>query len=296
MTVVPSSPYGPQPGWVPPAAPPGPGGAPLPVSVAASGGPAPGPSAFPCGPPVPASGLGPSAAPSAPSPCGLPSAPSPFGPPAPGSVQWGPGPSPAPFAAPSPCGPPVPGSVAWGPGPSAAPSAAPSPCWPPVPGSVQWGPGPSAAPSAAGWGAAPSAPLPYGPPAVHGSVSAGWCPVPPPPAGPPPPTSQVYGLTVDSTLGSEMWPDCVQNKEVSYGHKLPKPCCPAHLLLTKGDPEKDELMQSELDTFRHFVDAENSRNPRGAPFLQNNVFQQTQVGAPAGPEGSPDRSLASLHV
>jgi hypothetical protein len=254
MTVVPSSQCEPQPAWVPPAAPPAPGGAPWPVSVAGSGGPAPGPSALPCGPPFPG---------------------------------WGPGQSAAP-SAPSPYGPPAPGSVAWGPGPSAAPSAAPSPCGPPVPGSVAWGPGPSAAPSAAGWGAAPSAPLPYGPPAVHGSVSAGWGPVPPPPAGPPPPTAQVYGLTVDSTLGSEMWPDCILNKEPSYGHKLPKPCCPAYLLLTKGDPEKDELMQIELDTFRNFVDAENSRNPRGAPYLANNVFQQTQVGAPVGPEGSPD--------
>jgi hypothetical protein len=256
---------------------------------------------------------GPAAAP--PGGAGWPSAAPPASYAGPPTGWGGPAPSAAPYAPSPPCGPPavtVPGSVGAGwPGPSAAPPApyagpqptfAPSPCGPPggpgpaatVPCSVAgWGgPAPSAAPS---YGAAPSAPLPsYGPPAVHGSVSAGWCPVPPPPAGPPPPSAQAYGLTVDTTIGSQMWPDCVVNKDIIYHNKLPKPCCPAYLLLTKGDPEKDSLLQSELQTFQAFVDAEISRNPVGAPFLADNVFKQTLVGAPAGPERSPGpRAIAA---
>jgi hypothetical protein len=95
-------------------------------------------------------------------------------------------------------------------------------------------------------------------------------------------------VTVDSTIGSNMWQDCVVNQDL-HGYKLPKPCCPAYLLLMKGNPEMDALTESEQKTFQDFVDAENSRNPEGAPFQSDTIFRQTRVGAPARPEGSPER-------
>jgi hypothetical protein len=106
-------------------------------------------------------------------------------------------------------------------------------------------------------------------------------------SGSPPETARARSVTVDTTIGSNMWQDCVANQDVTYGSKLPKPCCPAYLLLTKGNPhpEMDGLTEIELKTFQDFVDGENQKNAAGQPFQTDLIFQQTKVGDPARPEG-----------
>jgi hypothetical protein len=85
-------------------------------------------------------------------------------------------------------------------------------------------------------------------------------------------------LAQDHTVGSNMWPDVVPNKDVA-GYKLPKATCPAFLLLTKGDPSGTPLTRCEMKTYEEFVDYQTSRNPMGAPFDIDTVFSQTRPDA-----------------
>ena len=90
---------------------------------------------------------------------------------------------------------------------------------------------------------------------------------PPPPSEPPPP--------LDYTIGSNMWPDCVVNRDVA-GYKLPKPASPCYLLLTKGNPNGAPLEQAEIRWFNSFVEGQIRRNPVGAPFLAKHAVWQTR--------------------
>lgn len=91
---------------------------------------------------------------------------------------------------------------------------------------------------------------------------------PPPPPGPPPPE--------DYTIGSNMWPDCVVNRDVP-GSKLPKFASPCYLLLTKGNADGRPLEQAEIQWFNSFVDEQVRRNPVGAPWLGRTVMSQTSM-------------------
>ena len=85
-------------------------------------------------------------------------------------------------------------------------------------------------------------------------------------------------LQEDHTVGSQMWPDVVPNKDV-MGYHLPKAACPAYLLLTKGDPCGGTLTRREQKTYDEFVDYQTSRNPMGAPFQAKTVMSQTRPEA-----------------
>jgi hypothetical protein len=85
-------------------------------------------------------------------------------------------------------------------------------------------------------------------------------------------------LIQDHTVGSQMWPDAVPNKDV-MGYRLPKAACPAYLLLTKGDPRGGPLTPREQQTYDAFVDYQTSRNPMGAPVQSDTVFSQTRQEA-----------------